>query len=73
VLTFIVRRYNSQIETGSGLSGARWFFRFTVFELARDDVGRTRAFFALSDLELHLLAFIKSGITFSLDFRVMNE
>jgi len=48
-------------------------FPVRCFELARDDVRRTRAFLALSDFELHLLAFIKSGVTFNLDFRVMNE
>ena len=44
-----------------------------VFELAGDDVGCTRPFFALSDLELDLLAFIKTGVTAHLDFRMMNE
>ena len=43
-------------------------FSARCFGLARDDVRRTRAFLALSDLELHLLAFVKSGVTFSLDF-----
>lgn len=43
------------------------------FKLAGDDVRRTRAFFALSDLELHLLALIKRGVAAHLDFRMMNE
>ena len=48
-------------------------FPVPYFELAGNDVCRTRAFFALSDLELHFLAFIKSGVTVHLDFRVMNK
>ena len=43
------------------------------FGLGRDYVGRTRAFFALSDLELNFLAFLKIGVAGRLDFRVMNE
>jgi len=41
--------------------------------LAGDYVGRTRAFSALSDLELDLLALIKIGIAGRLDFRVVDE
>jgi len=58
---------------GSALSGARWFFEACCLALTGDYVGRTRAFFALSNLELHLLAFIKTGVALRLDFRVMNE
>jgi hypothetical protein len=43
------------------------------FGLAGDYVRRTRPFFALSDHELYLLAFIKTGVSGALDFRVMNE
>ena len=45
----------------------------SCFELARDYVGRTRAFFPLSNLELNLLTFLKSRVAGRLDFRVMNE
>ena len=41
--------------------------------LAGDDISRTGTFFALSNLELHPLAFLKGGIAVRLDFRVMNE
>jgi hypothetical protein len=43
------------------------------FGLRWDDISRTRAFLALSNLELDLLAFVKSGVTVHLDFGVMNE
>jgi len=48
-------------------------FSVSCFELTRDYVGCTRSFFTLSDLEFHLLAFLKSGVAIRLDFRVMNE
>ena len=48
-------------------------FPVLCFGLAGDDVRRARAFFALSDLELHFLAFIKTGVAVHLDFRMMNE
>ena len=48
-------------------------FPVLCFELAGGDVRRARAFFALSDLELDLLAFVKTGVTVHLDFRMMNE
>jgi len=48
-------------------------FSASCFGLAGDYIGRTRAFSALSDLEVNLLAFIKIGVTGALDFRMMNE
>ena len=71
-LWLVLQGLKNKLKTGSVFEEPVSFPVF-YFELAGDDVGRTRAFFALSDLELHLLAFIKSGVTFSLDFRVMNE
>jgi len=53
--------------------GAPWFCQRVGLGLAGDYVGRTRAFFALSDLELNLLALLKIGVAGALDFRVMNE
>jgi hypothetical protein len=43
------------------------------FELPGDYARRARAFSALSDHELDLLAFIKIGVTGALDFRMMDE
>jgi hypothetical protein len=43
------------------------------FGLAGDYVRRAWAFFALSDCELYLLAFVKIGVSGALDFRVMDE
>ena len=60
-------------ETGPDFLGARWFFRSVALDLRRDYVGRTRAFLALSDLELNPLTFIKTGIAGRLDFGMMNE
>ena len=57
---------------GSDLSGARWFSA-ADFKLARDDICRTWAFFALSDLELDLLALIETGVAVRHNFRMMNE
>jgi len=48
-------------------------FSVCYFELTRDDIGRTWAFFALSDLKFYLLTLLKSGVAISLDFRVMNK
>jgi len=48
-------------------------FPVCCFGLARDYVGRTGAFSALSDLELNLLTFLETGVPGGLDFRVMNE
>jgi hypothetical protein len=50
----------------AGFSGA-------VFELTGYDVCCTRAFFALPDLEFHLLTFVKGGVTLHPDFRVVNK
>jgi hypothetical protein len=36
-------------------------------------IGCTRAFFALADLKLNLLVFVKRGIAARLDFRMMDE
>ena len=48
-------------------------FPACCFGLTWDYVGRTRAFFALSNLEFYPLAFLKTGVAGGLDFRVMNE
>ena len=45
----------------------------SCFRLRRDYVCRTGSFFALSDHEIYLLAFLKIGVAGRLDFRVMNE
>jgi hypothetical protein len=52
---------------------AFWFQAFHSLGLAGDYVGRTRAFFALSDLEFHLLAFVERCIARRLNFRVVDE
>jgi hypothetical protein len=49
------------------------FLGVTLDCLLRDYVGRTRAFFALSDIKLNLLAFLKIGIAGRLDFGVVYE
>ncbi len=41
--------------------------------LARNYISRTRAFFALSDLEVNLLPLFEIGIAGGLDFRVMDK
>jgi hypothetical protein len=48
-------------------------FSVCYFELAGDNIGRTRAFFALSDLEFYPLPLLECGVAFCLDFRVMNK
>ena len=59
------------IKKAPHFSGALGFSRHLV--LAGDYSGRTWAFFALSDCELNLLAFVKARIAVGLYFRVMNE
>ena len=44
-----------------------------LFCLGWDYIGRTRTFFALSDLEFNLLAFIKLSEAFHLNFGVMDK
>lgn len=44
-----------------------------VVWLGRNYVSSTWAFFALSDLELDLLAFIETCIAFCLNFRVVDK
>jgi hypothetical protein len=51
---------------------ASWFSSFVAC-LAGDYIGRTRAFFALSDLELDLLTFVERCIAGCLNFRVVDE
>ncbi len=51
---------------------ASWFSNFVV-RLAGDYISRTRAFFALSDLELDLLTFIERCIAGCLNLRVVDE
>ena len=41
--------------------------------LTRDNIGRTWAFFALSDLVLDALAFVERRVAIRLDFRVVHE
>jgi hypothetical protein len=48
-------------------------FLVFFFRLTRDYVGRTRAFLALSDIELNLLALLKIGVAGRLDCRMMNK
>jgi len=67
-----MRRLNIKLKTGSVFEEPVSFPVF-YFELAGDYVGCTRAFFALADLEFHLLAFVKRGVAAHLDFRMMNE
>ena len=45
----------------------------SIVWLDRTYVGRARAFFALSDLELDFLVFIECCITFCLYFRVVDK
>lgn len=51
---------------------ASWFSSFAAC-LAGDYIGRTWAFFALSDLELDLLTFVECCIAVCLNFRVVDE
>ena len=62
-----------QNETGSASWQSPLVFSACCFGLAGGYVGRTRAFSALSDLKVNLLAFVKIGVTGAIDFRVMNE
>ena len=71
-LWLVLQGLKNKLKTGSVFEEPVSFPVF-CFELAGDDVGRTRAFFALSDLELHPLAFLKTGVARRLDLRVMNE
>ena len=41
--------------------------------LLRDDVDGTGAFFALTDIERHRLAFLKVGVAAHLNLRMMNK
>ena len=66
-LWLVLQELKIKLKTGSVFEEPVSFPVF-CFELAGDDVGRTRTFFALSDLELHLLAFVKRGIAAHLDF-----
>ena len=61
------------MKRSSGFSGGALVFPVYCLRLTRDYVGRTRAFFALSDIELNPLAFLKTGVASRLDCRVMNE
>jgi hypothetical protein len=63
----------SQNARGPAFKPSPLVFVVFFFGLAGDNVRRTRAFFALSYLELNLLAFLKMSVAFRLDFRVMNE
>jgi len=45
----------------------------TLVRLARGDVRRTRAPFALSDFEIDRLALIERGVTLGFDLRVVDE
>jgi hypothetical protein len=49
------------------------FLGNTLDYLLRDYVGRTRALFALSNIKLNLLAFLKIGVAGRLDFGVVDE
>ena len=71
-LWLVLQGLKIKLKTGSVFEEPVSFPVF-CFELAGDDVGRTRTFFALSDLKLHLLAFVKRGVAAHLDFRMMNE
>jgi hypothetical protein len=66
-LWLVLQELKIKLKTGSVFEEPVSFPVF-YFELAGDDVGRTRTFFALSDLKLHLLAFVKGGIAAHLDF-----
>jgi len=54
-------------------SRAFWFQALHSLGLAGDYVGRTRAFFALPDLEFHLLAFVERCIARRLNLRVVDK
>jgi hypothetical protein len=66
-------RQSSAEQKGSALKRSPLVLSEHHFVLAGGYVGRAWPFFALSDLELYLLAFIKIRIPAHLDFRVMNE
>ena len=53
-------------------SGAGPFSSLIAYLLG-DDVRRARAFFALSDLELDLLALVESRVAWSLDLWMMDK
>jgi len=61
------------MKRSSGFSGGALVFPVCFFRLTRDYVGRTRAFLALSDIKLNLLAFIETGVAGRLDLRMMNK
>ena len=49
------------------------FFLKRCFRLARNYIGRARAFFAFSDLEFNFLAFIERCVPGCLNLRVVNK
>lgn len=52
-----------EIERWKGPTSKQGLFSSLIADLLGDDVRRARAFFALSDLELDLLALVEGGVT----------
>jgi hypothetical protein len=76
---FIARPLSSIRKNGASKKalqneqGLLFFQAYYLLGLEGDYVGRAGAFFALSDFELHLLAFVERCIARCLNIRVMDK